>query len=303
MFLWEELIKVKLIGFDSMGTRGMATVLDVEGLKIFVDPGVSYAPRRYGLPPHPVEEEALQRHLDEIHREAEDSHILVISHYHRDHYMYRRGEEAYYRGKILIVKDPKNNINYSQRVRAYTLLNTMRVADLAKDVKVADNNTYVFEDVNISFSKPLPHGPRHTKLGYIVLTLIEYEGYRVLHASDSQGPIDEEALDFILGSNPDIVIISGPPTYFEGYKVKREDVAKGLSNLRKLVEGVKPGSTVIVDHHLLRDLDYRERIREVVEVGESRNVSILTAAEYMGVEIRQLEAMRRQLWMGMSRNQ
>ncbi|MEM1833555.1 MAG: hypothetical protein QXG06_04950, partial [Desulfurococcaceae archaeon] len=86
------MVKIKLIGFDSMGTRGMATVIDIDGFKVFIDPGVNIAPRRYGLPPHPLELEALEKHLDEIHRETIDSNVLIITHYHRDHYLYREGE-------------------------------------------------------------------------------------------------------------------------------------------------------------------------------------------------------------------
>ncbi len=290
------MVKIKLIGFDSMGTRGMATVVDIEGFKIFIDPGVSYAPRRYGLPPHPLEEEALAKHLDEIHREALDSHVFIISHYHRDHYLYREGEEEFYRGKIVFLKDPVNNINYSQKVRAYILLNKMGVKDLAKNIEVADNKTYNVENVTISFSKPVPHGPRGSKLGYVIMTMIEHEGYRILHASDVQGPIDDEALEIILSFKPNLLIISGPPTYFEGFKMSSKDIAKGLHNMSLIVEGLRPGSTVVVDHHILRDLGFKDRLEEVYIKGAENDVKVLTAAEYMGVEIRQLEALRKQLW-------
>jgi predicted metallo-beta-lactamase superfamily hydrolase len=292
------LVKVKLIGFDSMGTRGMATVIDIDGFKIFIDPGVSYAPRRYGLPPHPVELEAFERHLDEIHREVLDSHVLVISHYHRDHYLYREGEEEYYDGKIVILKDPMNNINPSQKVRAYVLLNKMNVRERAREVLIADNQEYRFENILLKFSKPVPHGPRGTRLGYVVMTLVVHDDYRILHASDVQGPIEEDTAELILNYDPDLLIVSGPPTYFDGYKMKHEDIARGVDNLGVIAEGLRPGSTIIVDHHLLRDLEYRDKIKGVYEKARLNDVKVLTAAEYMGREIRQLEAMRKILWSG-----
>jgi len=295
------LSRIKLIGFDSMGTRGMATVIEASDLKIVVDPGVSYAPRRYGLPPHPIELEALEKHLEEVRRETADADIVVISHYHRDHYLYRSGEEEYYRGKVLFVKDPVNNINYSQRVRAYVLFNKMNVKNIAREVRVADNNTYSFSGVIIKFSKPLPHGPRNTKLGYVIAALVDTGDQRVVHASDVQGPIEDSTVNSILELKPTILIISGPPTYFEGYKMSRELVERGLRNLARIVEGMARNTTVIVDHHLLRDLNYREYLRSVQSIGEERGVRVTTAAEYMGVEVRQLEALRRELWMRESR--
>ncbi|MET1159944.1 MAG: hypothetical protein ABWW65_03195 [Thermoprotei archaeon] len=290
-------MKIKLIGFDSMGTRGMATVVDIEGFKIFIDPGVSYAPRRYGLPPHPIELEVLEKHLETIHREITDSHIVVISHYHRDHYLYRDGEEEYYRNKVLLIKDPVNNINHSQRIRAYVLLEKRNVKNLAKEVRIADEQFYEFENIRIYFSKPLPHGPDNTRLGYVLATVLEYEDFRLLHASDVQGPISRQALEYIVSVNPTLLIISGPPTYFEGYKMDPQHIREGFTNLLKIVESLRERSTVVVDHHLLRDLNYYDKLRDIIEIARLRNISVLTAAEYMGLDVRPLEAMRKQLWM------
>lgn len=290
------MIKIKLLGFDSMGTRGMATVLDIEGFKIFIDPGVSYAPKRYGLPPHPLEIEAFNYFLEEIHDEAIDAHVFIISHYHRDHYLYREGEKEFYRGKTVFLKDPLNNINYNQKIRAYILLNKINIRDIVEKIEVADNKIFSLERINIRFSKPVPHGPPNSRLGYVIMTLIEYEDYKILHASDVQGPIDHEALNIILSYNPDLLIISGPPTYFEGFKMSSRDILKGLKNLSLIIEKLKPSSTVIVDHHILRDLNYKEHLREIYRKSIENNIKILTAAEYMGLEIRQLEALRKQLW-------
>lgn len=289
-------MNIRFIGFDSMGTRGMATVVEIEGLKIFIDPGVSIAPRRYGLPPHPIELSMLENALNHIHEEVVDSDILVISHYHRDHYLYREDEVDFYRDKILLIKDPSSFINYSQRVRAYVLLEKHGVKNIVKTLGIGDSRTYSFEGVRISFSKPVPHGPSDTSLGYVLMTLIEYEDYRILHASDVQGPIDHETTMVIKNFNPNILIISGPPTYFEGFKMDKKHVEAGLRNLESLVAFLPSGSRVIVDHHILRDLDYRNRLVKVYEKALENNVEVLTAAEYMGLEVNQLEALRRELW-------
>jgi len=289
--------KIKLIGFDSMGTRGMATVIDTGTYKIFIDPGVSFAPRRYGLPPHPVELERLEKHLAIIRDEIIDSDIIIISHYHRDHYLYRDGEEEFYKGKILYIKHPEQMINHSQKIRAYVLLKKMGVLDLAKKIVYCDGKTYSLENgVRLVFSPPVPHGPDGTRLGWVIMTLVDIDGFRILHASDVQGPISDVPLEWILEKRPDILIISGPPTYFEGRKMKKEDVEKGLYNLMRIAGNSNGPKKIIVDHHLLRDLDYRDRIMDIIEVAAIRNAEVLTAAEFMGQPIEQLEARRKELW-------
>lgn len=290
------MFRVKMIGFDSMGTRGMATLVDTGDLRVFIDPGVNIAPRRYNLPPHPVELEALEKHLDEIRAEVKESDVIVISHYHRDHYLYRVDEIHLYRNKVLLVKDPVRNINYSQKVRAYNLLKKMGVATIVKELHVADGGLFKFGDVEVKFSKPLPHGPPGSKLGFVLVTSIKTPEAVLVHASDTQGPMDNEALEYIVSLNPDLVIVSGPPTYFEEKKIERDDIERGLENLNSLAGSLKEGSVLVVDHHLLRDINYRERLTKVNETCRVRGVKLLTAAEYMGLEVKQLEAYRFKLW-------
>ncbi len=47
------------LAFDSFGVRSMATFVETDNLRILIDPGVSLAPIRYGLEPHPLEWERL----------------------------------------------------------------------------------------------------------------------------------------------------------------------------------------------------------------------------------------------------
>jgi len=290
--------KIKFIGFDSMGTRSMATVVYTSSYKIFIDPGVSYAPRRYGLPPHEIELEKFNKHLEMIHDEIIDSDIIIISHYHRDHYLYREGEEDYYRGKIVYLKHPTENINHSQRIRAYILLNKMGVKDLVKELKIADGLAYnIDKNLKIIFSNPVPHGEDGTPLGYVIMTLIEADGFRIVHASDVQGPICRKALDKIISWKPNLLVMSGPPTYFEGYRIKGEVIDNAIENLLKIME-IEELDTIILDHHLLRDLDFRKRLSRVYVEALIYGKNVLTAAEYMGMEINQLEARRKELWRG-----
>ena len=290
-------MKIKLIAFDSMGVRSMATVVETSDVKIFIDPGASLAPRRYGLPPHPLELEELSYRLDLIRRELEDSDIVVISHYHYDHYLYHSEDIDYYRGKILLVKHPEQNINRSQRIRAYVFFKKNNVIEKARQIEYADGRTFKYGDTVITFSEPVPHGDDGTPLGYVLMTLIVGDGERFVHTSDVQGPISNRALEILLQWKPSEIVLCGPPTYFAGYKVPVEVVEKGLENMKKLVQEVKM-RRLVVDHHFLRDIDYRSKMRDLLEIATAQSTIVETAAEYMGFNVRQLEAYRRDLWGG-----
>ncbi|MFP3144736.1 MAG: hypothetical protein RXQ93_06960, partial [Caldisphaera sp.] len=69
----------------------------------------------------------------------------------------------------------------------------------------------------------------------------------------------------------------------------------GLEGLMELIRA-HAAETIVVDHHLLRDLAYRERLAPHTQAAEEEGVRLLTAAEFMGVEVNQLEARRKELW-------
>ncbi|MGC9181705.1 MBL fold metallo-hydrolase [Thermogladius sp.] len=292
-------MKLRLIGFDSMGTRGMAAFIDVNGVTIFVDPGANLAPRRFGLPPHEVELEALERALHEIRSLMLEAEYVVVSHYHRDHFLYRKGEEDLYTGKVVLAKDFTRNINFSQRARAYGLFVTRGVSSKVRSLEIADGRSFrIDRDLAIEFSPPLPHGSENTRLGYIVYTVVRAGGKVLVHASDAQGPMSNAGVEFLKKARPNVLIISGPPTYLRDLKTPEPEIEKGVQGLLEVASSMPEGSVIVVDHHLLRDLDYR-RVFETVERALSLRgvrVRLTTAAEYMNQPVNQLEARRRELW-------
>jgi len=284
-------VRVRVIAADSMGVRSLATVVEAGGLLVGVDLGASLAPRRYGLPPHQVELDRLESALEDARRWLSQAHVAIVTHYHYDHYM--RREPELYAGKLLLVKHPREAINVSQRIRAHRFLKA--VGDSAR-VEAADARSFEVDGVKIEFSPPVWHGAPGSRVGRVLMLRIAYEGESVVFTSDVQGPADPEALRILLGwGRPRVLVLGGPPTYFAGYKVPVEDVEAGLAGMLEVVRRVRP-ETLIYDHHLLRDAGYAEKVRPHLEEASRAGVRMVTAAEYMGRPVEQLEARRRELW-------
>lgn len=280
-------MKVSLIAFDSMGVRSMATFIETSEGSFLIDPGASLAPMRYGLPPHEKELTVLREKLDAIYDFVEKSDYIIISHYHRDHYLYRLGEENYYSGKTLFIKNPQAFINHSQKMRSYVLLDRMKVKTLARTIVYADSAKFKIGRVSFEFSHPVPHGQCNSRLGWVLITSIIEDGESIVHASDIQGCLCDDSLNYLLERKPSILIMSGPPTYLG----EKQDY---FTNLEKLLEKTTHNMVLILDHHLLRDRSYAEYFARLRRL--NNNVHITTAAEYMGEEVNQLEAKRDILW-------
>ena len=114
------------LAFDSMGVRSMCCFIQSEPT-ILVDPGVSLAPRRFGLPPHQTELDQLMKKRQIIQDYAQKADIVTISHWHNDHHTpFIKGlygsvtpelARVLYRGKAVLGK-AMTGLNFMQRKRA-----------------------------------------------------------------------------------------------------------------------------------------------------------------------------------------
>ncbi len=285
-------MRVRLLSFDSMGVRSMCTVVETGDAKIMIDPGAALGPRRYGLKPHPIELERLRICKALIAEEAADSDLIIITHYHYDHFPRPSDDIEWLRGKRILLKDPMNMINWSQRRRAAYFLERLRKVEARPEV--ADAGGMRIGRSRIRFSKPVEHG-NDSRLGYVLQVLIADRGEKLLHSSDVEGFVSGDQVRFVRESKPDILICDGPMTYMLGNKFGEEDLENSLRNLASLV---KAGflSDLIIDHHLLRDLEWRARIRPLLDLAEGYGVKVSTAARFMGLEELLLEANRRKLY-------
>ncbi len=283
-------MKVTPIAFDSLGTRSMCTLVETSDVRIIIDPGVSIAPKRYGLEPHPLEKKRMAIHWKEIQQRARSCDVVILTHYHHDHYNPSEGFEIY-RNKILLIKNPTSYINKNQARRAKEFLSS--IDGLPAEIIHADGKEFSFSGTRIVISRPVFHGTDE-KLGFVIEVLID-DGYRFIHTSDVEGPAMDGQADFILSNRPNLVILDGPMTSMLGFKYSKQHLQASKKNMVKLIEEC-PIETLVVDHHLLRDLRWKQRLAEVIEWGKKRGVRVITAAGYLGKKDDQLEALRKELY-------
>lgn len=278
-------MKVLPIASDSLGVRSMATYVETRDCKIFIDPSAALGPNRYSLPPHEKELEALNTTKQKIAEVAEKSDVLVISHYHYDHY---DPDEVFYKDKKIFAKDISKNINKSQKERGTEF---KKIVENICNLEYCDNSKHKIGNTTIVFSPPFFHGPENVPLGYVLMTIIDDGKQRIMHSSDAQGPVTKSAKEYILDQKPDLLIMDGPPTIFLGWKFSMKNLQDASDNLVEIIETL--GCEVILDHHLLRDLKYKEVFPEPYRKGGTR---MKTFAEYLGMENITLEAHRKELW-------
>lgn len=294
-------IKATPLAAESLGVRSMCTFVETPDVRVLLDAGVSLGPSRFGFRPHPQEYIALKAARKRIADAAERAEVVTISHYHFDHHTpsytdwfqhWSSHEVArqIYEGKIVLAKSYRDNVNFSQRHRGWVFANTG--GRYAEKLEYVDGKEYLFGGTKIHFSEPVVHGEPGTELGWLLMTTIEHDDERVLFTSDVQGPMHSATVNTILNENPSVIIIGGPPAYLIGL-VDEESIQIGLQNLVKIVQNI---STTVLEHHLLRQEDWRETAKSVLEAAEVAEHSVLTAAEFLGEENTLLESKRKQLY-------
>ncbi len=295
-------VEVTLLAAESLGVRSMCTFVETPDVRVLLDAGVSLAPSRWGLPPHPREYDALAECRGKISRAAEESEVVTLSHYHFDHHTPSFTDwfcnwsspdvaRKIYSGKVVLAKSYRSKVNPSQRRRGWIFRKT--AGKHVKHLEVADGRSFEFGDTMLSFSEPVFHGVKDTFLGWVLMTTLDYDGERVLFASDVQGPMYAPTMETILGKAPDLLIIGGPPLYLAGFKVDEAHIQQGMKNLERLVKNVP---TTILEHHILRDKEWRAACRRIFDAASRAGHSVATAAGYLGKENTLLECRRQDLF-------
>ncbi|TFG13971.1 hypothetical protein EU537_04530 [Candidatus Thorarchaeota archaeon] len=292
-------IEVTPVAAESMGVRSLSTFIKTPDVSILLDPSAALA-MRMSLEPHPQEYIALYQALIEILEYSERADIITISHYHYDHvrpslenYRYNFSSpenfQATFRDKRIIAKDNRDNINPSQRRRGYYF--EKDVGDIAKSISWADGETHQIGDTTIRFTEAIPHGPEGIFLGFVISTLIEYDGQKVLFAPDVQGPVSRNTLSLFLSLAPDFLLVGGPPIYIN--KFSKKDRRNALFSATTLATST---NVMVIDHHLQRSKEWEKWLAPVMRAARAAENRVLTAAEVRGQDNRCLEAQRIQLY-------
>jgi uncharacterized protein len=119
---------VEIIGAESLGVRSMCCIVRAGSVGYLIDPGVSLAPRRFGLAPHPMEIDAARLVSASISERAASCDIIIITHYHHDHFTpfyeheFSKVERSIYEGKRVYAKSWLENVNRKQKERAALFL-------------------------------------------------------------------------------------------------------------------------------------------------------------------------------------
>ena len=199
---------------DSLGTRSMATWVELEGVRVLIDPGVTVAETRYGLPPMQEERQALETATSRVIGALCQADAAVVTHFHEEHVNllhYVLSSTAIY------MKTPVT----PSEVRATQAL-FPRLERTGRAFSMADDSSVNLRDVTLTFSRPLPHGKAGAKAGSVMAVAVQARSGCFVHASDVQGPLSAAAVEWVIRQRPDVLYLSGAPTYKLFYQAERD---------------------------------------------------------------------------------
>ncbi len=294
-------LQVTPIGFESLGVRSMCTFVETPDVRILIDAGVALGPRFRKLP-HPREYQARNECRAKIREYASKADVIVVSHYHNDHHTPNYTEtvwlgssaeeaEGIYRDKVVLVKDIRNSINFSQRRRGWMFQRFVK--RIGSRCEVADGKSFEYGDTEVKLSRPVPHGEDETVLGWVLMTSVESGGEKVLHASDIQGPMSKITARLVVKEKPNLLVLGGPPLYLEGVRVEKASIQRGIVNASMIARKVP---RIIFEHHVLRSGNWMEEAKSVFDAGSSAGHEVITAADYLHQPLNLLECRREQLY-------
>ncbi|MBN1303496.1 MAG: hypothetical protein JXA13_03600 [Anaerolineales bacterium] len=282
-------MKIKILGTESLGVRGLSCEVRIENRKVVIDPGLALVYRRYGLLPHPVQAAVGERVRMKITAALENATDIVFSHFHRDHiplldanpFQLSAPQVAHLFRIVRLWSKGSEGLSNHMALRRKALIEI-----LGRDLPNAENQ----KDGPLKFSLPVPHGNPNVTSGKVIMTRMEDGDGVFVHSSDIQ-LLDSEALEIILAWQPDIVLASGPALYHTSLSPRQQRQA--WNNAVRLANGVY---ILILDHHLLRST---AGLRWVEHLASKTGRNVLCAADFMGHPRCLLEAQRVRLYNDM----
>ena len=277
-------MRIKIIGAESLGVRGLCCVVETEDRKIVVDPGVALGYRRHGLLPHPVQVAVGERVKVAIEKALEDATDVVISHYHGEHHpMVDANPYQLSAGRVAeSLEHPRLWVKGTQGLSPSQIQRAQALAQKINRILPASEG---LSDGCLTFSPPVPHGEQG-RGGMVMMTRIEDERGVFVHASDIQ-MLNDEAIEQILVWRPTVVLASGPPVYLPSLTLNKREGA-----LHRTLTVAREVDTLILDHHLMRSREGEKWLDWVSSLADHR---VVCAADFTGRNRNLLEA-ERVLW-------
>lgn len=283
-----SVMNIRILGSESLGVRGLSCSVELRDRKIVIDPGVALGWTRHGFLPHPFQISVgaeIRRALIEELKKASD---IIFSHFDGDHCPLDNPNPYQ-----LALDDVKTSLAacriWAKGPDKRTPTQQKRREDVSKSIMKELPNAEGVEEGPLAFSVPVPHGERTVSPSALMMSKIEEDGFKFVHASDIQ-LLDATTIDRILDWKPDIVLVSGPPLYryfSEACQVNRLDARE---NAMKLTNNVRE---LIVDHHVLRS---QEGIGWLENLKKASSNKVYCAAGFMQRQPLFLEAWRKEMY-------
>lgn len=279
-------MEIEILTAESLGVRGLCCYIETKKRKILIDPGVALGYFRNGLLPHPFQVAVDERIKEKIKRRWIEATDIIFSHLHGDHiplveanpYQLSIHRLSQLEPRVKIWVSPPEQLNDLEKNR----LSSLQPILGRYFCSIGSHS-----QERLSFSKMVFHGERNKNRNKVFMTRIE-DDFVFAHGSDIQ-LLDKEAVQIILSWKPDLLIVSGPPLYLHT-KVNRRLLEMATENALLLSKKIH---TVIIDHHLLRNYQGLNWLREI---NNKTNYHVICAAEFMRKPLMMLEADRLSLY-------
>lgn len=282
-------VRLRVVGAESLGVRGLSCFVDLDGFSVLVDPGVALGFSRFGLHPHPLQavfSELCKVRLASCWLRAS---CVVITHLHGDHVPLFDANPFQFsldvagmlhRGAPLWVKAADERVPY-EKARFDSLCERFRGGVVA-----VDGGCSGFDGL-LEFSGLYPHGLNEGVR--VAAVRVGVEGDCVVHLSDTQLLVDE-AVEWACLQRPRVVVADGVPFYRLRGSLRMRAAGRAWVNACRLAGCA---DCVVVDHHVCRSL---EGFRWLDSLSGEVGGRVVCAADYMGFPRLALEAWRRVLY-------
>ncbi len=178
---------------------------------------------------------------------------------------------------------------FNGRVKKWTKTKHIPELDLdGLEVKFIDGKYFEFGETKLRFPNAMFHGIEFSTVGWVVPVIVEYRSEKILYSSDLNGPIIEDYAEWIIQEHPDVLLLDGPSSYMIPYTVNLINFRRAVENICRIVQESEIG-TIILDHHLLRDRKYQERLEPAYKAVDKAGKKLLTVAEFYGKTPKVLE--------------